>query len=593
MIQMNEKIIIKREKKKQSLQEQYNDCVEEWVAYWRANPHRFITDYLGLKLYSFQKVLIYQMNMNTNYIFVGSRGIAKSTLTLLFAIQRACLYPGQKILVVCPAKGQSSRFIKKIYELMRESPNLQDEIVVDKIKSGIEEPSIPFKNGSKIFAAVYGENSLGIRADILIIDEFVRTEKEIITRVFDPMLSDSRKPLYLDVKSKKEKRKYYEKEDLKKIYLSSIRRADEWSYKELENYIELMTSGDETYGATILPYQLGVKEGFISKKKVEDVFRSNMDESPEIIRAEYLAIPERGTGNSYFTYNMFEKIRNNSRALYCMSDLEYIEYKGNFQKWFLYQEKIPNEIRLLCIDIALLESSKNDNTAIFIIRLIPDGGRYKKVLAYGESMHGINSIIQVKRAKQLFYELECDWVVLDTQGSGQGIFDYATIETYDSERGVVYPAWTVTNYEDVKMVTRTISNEAVPVIYSVKTPVQLKSAMFSNMRNLITSGDLSLLSEMQEAIDYLNQYYKYYNIEDDDLKNRMLNSYAQTDMLINEAINLDQVVVQGYLSLKEKSGRRKDRVMAVAYGLWYAKKIEDEYINMSNSTNILDYVFYV
>lgn len=593
MIQMNEKIIIKREKKKQSLQEQYNDCVEEWVAYWRANPHRFITDYLGLKLYSFQKVLIYQMNMNTNYIFVGSRGIAKSTLTLLFAVQRACLYPGQKILVVCPAKGQSSRFIKKIYELMRETPNLQDEIIVDKIKSGIEEPSIPFKNGSKIFAAVYGENSLGIRADILIIDEFVRTEKEIITRVFDPMLSDSRKPLYLDIKSKKEKIKYYEKEDLKKVYLSSIRRADEWSYKELENYIDLMTSGDETYGATVLPYQLGVKEGFISKKKVEDVFRSNMDESPEIIRAEYLAIPERGTGNSYFTYSMFEKIRNNSRALYCMSDLEYIEYKGNFQKWFLYQEKIPNEIRLLCIDIALLESSKNDNTAIFILRLIPDGGKYKKVLAYGESMHGINSIIQVKRAKQLFYELECDWVVLDTQGSGQGIFDYATIETYDNERGVVYPAWTVINYEDVKMVTRTISNDAVPVIYSVKTPVQLKSAMFSNMRNLITSGDLSLLSEMQEGIDYLNQYYKYYNIEDDDLKNRMLNSYAQTDMLVNEAINLDQIVVQGYLSLKEKSGRRKDRVMAVAYGLWYAKKIEDDYINMSNSTNILDYVFYV
>jgi hypothetical protein len=73
---MNEKITIKRPKKKQTLQEQYNDCFEEWVAYWRANPHRYITDYLGLRLYDFQKVLIYEMNMNTNFIFVGSRGIA-------------------------------------------------------------------------------------------------------------------------------------------------------------------------------------------------------------------------------------------------------------------------------------------------------------------------------------------------------------------------------------------------------------------------------------------------------------------------------------------------------------------------------------
>jgi hypothetical protein len=137
---------------------------------------------------------------------------------------------------------------------------------------------------------------------------------------------------------------------------------------------------------------------------------------------EYLAIPERGTGNSYFTYSMFQKVRNNSRALCCMSDLEYIEYKdNNKKKWPFYQEKLPNEIRILCADIALLESSANDNTSIWVLRLIPDGGAYKKILAYGESIHGLNSIIQTKRIKQLFYELECDYAVLDTQGVGRTI----------------------------------------------------------------------------------------------------------------------------------------------------------------------------
>ena len=49
---------------------------EAWVGYWRANPQRFITEYLGLPLYDFQKVLIWEMNNTANYIFIGSRGIA-------------------------------------------------------------------------------------------------------------------------------------------------------------------------------------------------------------------------------------------------------------------------------------------------------------------------------------------------------------------------------------------------------------------------------------------------------------------------------------------------------------------------------------
>ena len=65
---------------------------------------------------------------------------------------------------------------------------------------GINECEIPFYNGSSIFTAVYGENSLGLRCHIEIIDEFVRTDKSVITRVFDPMLSDARHQLVVLVR---------------------------------------------------------------------------------------------------------------------------------------------------------------------------------------------------------------------------------------------------------------------------------------------------------------------------------------------------------------------------------------------------------
>ena len=73
----SDKITIRRLKKKRAtLQEQYNENFEAWVGYWRAKPQRFNTEYLGLPLYDFQKVLIWEMNNTANYIFIGSRGIA-------------------------------------------------------------------------------------------------------------------------------------------------------------------------------------------------------------------------------------------------------------------------------------------------------------------------------------------------------------------------------------------------------------------------------------------------------------------------------------------------------------------------------------
>ena len=163
------------------------------------------------------------------------------------------------------------------------------EVDVSNIKTGLNESEIPFYNGSKISTTVYGEGALGLRCHILIVDEFVRTEKEVITRVFDPMLSDGRKPMYLDIRDKDKKLELYEKEDLKKLYLSSIRRADEWSYNTLETYINNMTDGNNRYSAVVLPYQLGVKNGFIRRKNVEDAFKNN-EENKELLLAEIFCL---------------------------------------------------------------------------------------------------------------------------------------------------------------------------------------------------------------------------------------------------------------------------------------------------------------
>lgn len=268
----NNKIIIKRRKKKNA-SEIYKENLLEWIDFFRENPHRLITDYYGLKLYDFQQILIYEMDKYDNIIFVGSRGIAKSTISLLFGIERATLYPNEQIVIVAPTREQSGRFIGKVREFMRNSPNLRAEIKELHLSS--QNSSIEFHNGSKIFAVPYSENALGIRANILIVDEFVRTEKEVVNRVFVPFLTSNRLPPY-NALTPQEKLDLPEEHN-KTLYLSSIRGADEWSYKELESYIKEMSHNDMRYMVHITPYEFGIKNHFINRDVIEKSFKSNTE----------------------------------------------------------------------------------------------------------------------------------------------------------------------------------------------------------------------------------------------------------------------------------------------------------------------------
>lgn len=563
---------------------------ESWVSYWRSNPHKFITDYLKLKLYDFQKYLIWLMFNYPQFIFVASRGLAKSTLALIFAISYCILYPGTSVVIVAPTKAQSTRFIKKVKEFVRISPNLKREIAKDGIKTGANnEGKIEFLNSSTITTLPYSENALGTRATILIVDEFVRTDKDVIGRIFVPMLTSPRMPEYSEL-TKKERYEISE-EPNHQLYLSSIRRADEWSYLKFLDYMESMAKGDPAYMALAIPYNLGVKNRYISKAIVRQSFKEN-EEGTEMLLAEYCCVPEKNMSNGFYKYNTLDRCRDNTVAMVAMSNYDYIEYKNRKTEWPYYVEKLPNEIRILCMDVALVESNNNDNTAIFIIRLIPENGKLKRVISYGESIHGINSLIQVKRAKQLFYEFDCDYVTIDCMGSGVGIFDACTNETYDEERGETYPAWTTVDPDDTKNLNRTISSSAIPIIYSVKTGIREKSQMLLHSRDILSTGLVSLLVDSQDALEYLNEKFEYYKISNSDLKARILNSYVQTSLFIHEAVNLEQIATQGYINVKEKSGKRKDRVMSLVYGLFISSKIE-EMMNANSHFDMLDYIFSV
>ena len=58
---------VKRERKRKIMQ-----VIAVRTAYYRANPHRFAKDYLGVSLKLFQVILLYMMNISNYFMYLAN-----------------------------------------------------------------------------------------------------------------------------------------------------------------------------------------------------------------------------------------------------------------------------------------------------------------------------------------------------------------------------------------------------------------------------------------------------------------------------------------------------------------------------------------
>lgn len=140
--------------------ERFKGKFKTWVAYWRANPHRFCERFLNVRLKLFQKFLLCAMNDCMKSVLIAARAIGKTFLTAIFCVIRCILYPGTIIVVASKTRKQSNELIGKIKNLlMPNSPLLRAEIaniIMNQYSSDIE-----FKNSSHIVVCTASDNSRG------------------------------------------------------------------------------------------------------------------------------------------------------------------------------------------------------------------------------------------------------------------------------------------------------------------------------------------------------------------------------------------------------------------------------------------------
>lgn len=554
-----------------------------WASFYRANPHKFVEDYLGIELKLFQIILIYMMNHMNYFMYIASRGQGKSYLTAIYCVVRAILWPETKIVIASKVFSQGRAVTSKIKdEILPKSHNLQREI--SEFKDGANEVIVRFHNGSWIRVVTSSPNSRSGRGNLLIVDEFILVDLDVINKVLRKFLGPSRQPKYL----KKDEYKHLLERN-KEVYLSSAGYKMHWGWEKCKSYFKSMIEG-KRYFICSLPYQLAIKENLKMREEVLDEM-SESDFDPIAWSMEMGALFYGESERAYFKIKELQECRRELKAIYPSTSIEKASKKKDTNKI----EKLENEIRLIGVDIALMASSKfdNDNTCIVVMRLIPDGDEYKRQVLYIESCSGENTEELSIKIKRLFYTLECDYCVLDSAGNALGVFDLMGTVLFDKELDIEYPTWTCLNDEDGTkgMKERTRDPNALPVIYAVKASSEFNHKIATNLKTCFEKKKIRLLVSENEAKDYLIDKKGFMKKEPEE-QNKLLMPYIQTSLLINEIVNLEAEVKNGYIKLTEVGRARKDRYSSLAYTNYFASILEKDLVVYDDDDDLENYICY-
>ncbi len=420
-------------------------------------------------------------------------------------------------------------------------------------------------------------------------------DEKLVRQVLLPFLTlaNRNQPWAMD----EEYKEYALKEHNSKMFLTSIGYKEEWAYKDFEKYVSYMSDGRTDYFAIALPYQFGIEAGIISQSRIESTVREANGDTTDL-KMEYEVIPHGQSESPMFQYDQINNSRKLLIPLIPPTNEQYISVRGDLRKLDIYQEKGYGEIRVISMDIAISAGRKNDNTVFTVFRLTNRGEYYDKEISYIETMNGVNLDPQILRLKQLFYDLECDYVVVDA-GGAIGIQAVATCGqiTRDIIRNKHYPGWRTCDKVD-KFDMRVADQNAVPVLYAMQVSGAGSDAKQYNMlvgaRVEFDRGHIFMLQRREQAIDELNQRYKYMklktsnNFSDVSIAENMTTSFVNTDELVKECIETQMIEVPRGYRFDEKNGR-KDRVISMLYGLFFIAILEEDLYVRTKAVDVSSY----
>ena len=554
----------------------------EWNTFFRENLDMYAEIYFGFALYPYQHLELYELNKNTLIDITGSRATAKTYIIAIFAVCKASLYPNSKIVICSATKGQSKLVVsEKIKnELMSQSPMLCREI--KSIKDNQNDVIVYFRNGSTIKVLPSSENARGNRSTVTIYEENRMIDKFIIDSVISPFAIIRPVP-YL---------KYEEYADLveepTEVYISSAWYASHWMNTLIQDTYKAMLKGEKQC-VIGLDYSVSLKHKIKTKNQI---LKDKRKFDPITFRIEYNNEMIKENTSAFFTYKMFTDNQRNKKPLYPRFDVDVLSRRKNPYS----VSKQQGEIRILSCDMAFAEGKHNDNSIFTCMRLIPEsttytvqseGGTskeisqgYRKIVSYIESIQGGDITKQAIRIKQLYEDLSCDYVVLDTRNGGLACYDLLAKVMYDESRDKEYQPWVCINDDSIANRIKTIG--ALPVLFAINASQKLNSEIANEMRIALTNNMIDFLIPFNEAVEStLTKIPEYMSAIDVDTQLFYEQPYLETQELSNECVELtyERKEQTGLIVISEQGANRKDRYTSVSYGVHFASLLEQDLLS--------------
>jgi hypothetical protein len=558
--------------------------LKRWITFFRRNPHRFIEMYFGIKLHPYQILMIWVLQRSNLAYIVASRAAAKTWIIAVWTLTLAVLYPGMSVVVCSKTLKQGGLLLSEKLTSLRDT-HLNVEREIDHITVNSNTYEAIFFNGSKIKVVPSSDSARGSRGNHIVIEESRLVPKEILEQVIKPILEVRTPPFRLKPEYKNDS---LLKEEGRISYITSAWYTAEYWYTYVKSCIKRMAAGDETANFLAFDYLLVLYHNI----KTEEMIKNEMADMDTVsAQMEYLNIPSGSSGKSYFKPVLFP--RNLKRAFYPQRDEIYSKKNKNEIK------KVDGEIRFITVDLATRANKANDNSIIAAIRLIPILGKgYERHLCYMESHKGRDVEVQARRIKDIYFDFESDYLVIDVQNAGIGVWNSLTEPTICDDRGITYPALGIVDdvFDFIKKEARedlvknhTRSLNPLPVMFPISASQESNSQMASSLRMSLQKKLWHFLISDSDAEEFLIRNIPEFtqDINDSETYGFYMNPYLNTNLMISECINLDMSLVGGKIKLTEKAGCYKDRYSAILYANWVISSFDQELVKEGddNSTD--------
>lgn len=271
------------------------------------NPAFMMDVMAGIKLFPMQELLFKGWERSDYSLSVWGRGVSKSYLVSLFCLYWAIFNPGARIVVISFAFRASRRILEQCNKFLKDQDALllrgafpkdvqrgTDEWILEVPQNGATIRCLPLGDGTKI---------RGVRADLLVVDEFAFLPEPIIGEILRPFLAansrikeqrtiQEREDELIKVGAMREEDREILEDRKKVIFLSSACFEFQHMFKRYCQWIDLLCKPDKaeemkvsgvSYFVSRISYE-AAPVGLLNAKEIEEAKR---DMSEMMFQKEY------------------------------------------------------------------------------------------------------------------------------------------------------------------------------------------------------------------------------------------------------------------------------------------------------------------